>query len=197
VALEHISAGARNPATRYQLGTALLGAGRAEDATATLSSAAVSSDPDIRLRSLHNLALAHLALAREKAPGATTPHVIASMEAGRAAIRLDPEDVGARRNLALAMRLLARNARRSSAGDAGAVRLPRPGGASPAHSGNMEGGAAAGVAPDPGPMDPDEARRVLDAVESGAAASLQVLLARMTKETAGARRRRTEEGPPW
>ncbi len=195
--LARIAAGSRDAAARYQWGTALLRAGRADDAVAALSSAATASDPEIRLRALHNLALAHLVLARASGPGAGVPHALASVEVGRATIRLGPDDLGARRNLALAIRLLAREGHGSRTGDDGAVRLRELGRGASSRSGGAGAGAAGGEGRDPGPMEPDEARRVLDAVESAAVGSIQALLARTMGATSGARRRRAGEGPPW
>lgn len=91
---------------RYNLGTTLLRA-RVSAAESELAVAAASKNVDMRVRSLYNLALWNLERAVEsEAPDSARRYAVASVQAGKQAVRLDPGRGDARWNLAIAQRML-------------------------------------------------------------------------------------------
>ena len=135
-------------------------------------------------RALHNLALAGLRSADEAEAGPAGVAALASVAAGREALRMDPRAEGTRWNLALAHRLLEGSRPEDSprGGDRGAVAV---GGAGSAAGASMGGGGA---------MTAEDAERILDALRSGELGSLRRALSRTFESTGNHTRMR---GPPW
>ncbi|MEQ9401846.1 MAG: hypothetical protein RJQ04_21950 [Longimicrobiales bacterium] len=154
--LRAVDAAERSPLDRYHLGTALLSVDDPSAAADQLEAAlAAAVGPGLRHRVAHNLALAHLLLASQAGPGEAAVQALASVAAGRTALRLDPADEGARWNLALATRRLGVSAPdRPDDADEAAARPESPGAA-----GRPQGASS-------GAMTEDEARRLLDALGS-------------------------------
>jgi len=90
----------------YNLGTALLGVG-VSSAAAELTAGTEAEEADLRVRSFYNLGLWNLeqAVETESADSARL-FAMASVEAGKNALRLSPGRPDARWNLALAQRML-------------------------------------------------------------------------------------------
>lgn len=95
-----------DPELRYNLGTALAALGSPE-AQIELSRASPAGTPEIRGRALYNTGLLNLELALEATdPDSVHARAAAAIGANRTALRLRPDDVDAKWNLALALRLL-------------------------------------------------------------------------------------------
>ena len=104
--MERAQSDSSDAGLRYNLGTTLLGAG-VSMASAELEAGTASEDPDVRVRSLYNLALWNLRKATEtEAVDSAHVFAMASVEAGKEALRLSPGRPDARWNLALAQRML-------------------------------------------------------------------------------------------
>lgn len=103
---ERVEGDSTDTRLRYNLGTTLLGAG-VPAAAVQLAAGAESEDFDVRVRSLYNLGLLNLerATAAESADSARV-FALASVGAGKDALRLSPGRVDARWNLAMAQRML-------------------------------------------------------------------------------------------
>ena len=93
-------------AAHYNLGTSLLGVG-VSGAASELATGAEAENVEVRVRSLYNLGLFNLerASATEAADSARM-FALASVEAGKSALRLSPGRFDARWNLAMAQRML-------------------------------------------------------------------------------------------
>ncbi|MGE0160224.1 MAG: hypothetical protein AB7T31_12510 [Gemmatimonadales bacterium] len=90
----------------YNLGTSLLDLG-SPAAAPELRRAGASEDPTLRARAFYNLGLWNLRRARDAAPvDSVRAYALASADANRAVLRLEPGRPDARWNLALAMRML-------------------------------------------------------------------------------------------
>lgn len=163
------------------LGTALVEAGRADQARGALAEAvARSGDPEVRRRALVNLSVANLRLAARAAGGGEV-HARAAAVAAADALRLRPGDADARWNLALALRLLSNGAPRGTplSRDDGGVRLDM--------TGANDGGGGK-------PLAPEEARRILDALRSEEGTSVARGAADLVSRSVPSSQRR---GPPW
>jgi len=183
-AIEHLeSSVAAQPTarTRYQLASAYLEAGRPGEAARAFELAlSLSVDPELRRQILHNLALARLHEARGNPPGARTPSALASIVAGRAALRLDPASDGTRLNLALAERLVSRT---GASNDPQSVR--DTGGRPLTGGGSVESG---------GSLTPAQARTLLDALGSSETSDILEVLDRLFRDGGLSIRTR---GPRW
>jgi Ca-activated chloride channel family protein len=101
-----IDDGNNSPRLLYNYATALLAAGRADDAVSPLERAAsLTKDLDLRFRALFNLGLVHLNKARALTEQqAATEAYAAALEAYKRALRLRPGDFDAKWNYELANR---------------------------------------------------------------------------------------------
>jgi hypothetical protein len=91
---------------RYNFGTTLLDLG-SPSAPRELGRASTSDDDALRARSLYNLGLWHLRRAHDVvAPDSIRAYALASADANKAVLRLEPGRPDARWNLALAQRML-------------------------------------------------------------------------------------------
>lgn len=91
---------------RYNLGTTLLGVG-VSSAAAELAAGTASQDVDVQVRSLYNLGLLNLERATStESMDSARVFALASVEAGKGALRLSPGRADARWNLAIAQRML-------------------------------------------------------------------------------------------
>jgi Ca-activated chloride channel homolog len=174
------------PVLRYNLGTALLHLGRYEEAEVHLRSALDALEPGTRTRVQYNLGQRFLEAARRAPdPAAAGPLFDAAVEAYRQALRLAPGDPDTRWNYELALR--AREENRSGEG------RPRPDDPSDEDGDGGDGagqGTPDGTPPDgggggqgspgqprpdrprpgdagaqDGPMSPEDAERILNALE--------------------------------
>jgi hypothetical protein len=168
----------------FVLGTALLQAGRAEQAIEPLTRAlAGARGPEERRRALHNLSVAQLHLAAQ-GRGAREVHARAAAAAASDALRLLPGDAGTRWNLALAQRLMAAGMNRQEpAGRDGSVAVSVGGGAA---RGSVGGGLPS--------LSPEEATSILDALRSEEGPSVARGASKLFgyDPTSPVRR-----GPPW
>jgi len=95
-----------NDALHYNFGTALLGLGSPATA-AELGRASESDEEELRVRALYNLGLWHLRRARDVvSTDSVRSYAMASADANKAALRVEPGRHDARWNLALAQRML-------------------------------------------------------------------------------------------
>src|SRR5690606_7893087 len=100
-----IDAGNDSPRLAYNLGTALLAAGRTDDAVAALERAAqASADAELRYRALYNLGLIHLNKGRASKGEAAQKDFQAAVDAYKRALRLRPDETDAKWNYELANR---------------------------------------------------------------------------------------------
>jgi Ca-activated chloride channel family protein len=101
-----IRGGNDSPRLQYNLGTALLAAGRAEEAVAALERAAgMSRDLDIRYRALFNLGLVNLRQARAAKGPEAGPFYTAALDAYKRALRVQPDAFPAKWNYELALQM--------------------------------------------------------------------------------------------
>jgi len=95
-----------NDALHYNFGTTLLALGSPATA-AELSRASESDEPDLRVKAFYNLGLWHLLRARDVVSAdSVRSYAIASADANKEALRIEPGRNDARWNLALAQRML-------------------------------------------------------------------------------------------
>jgi len=127
-----IRSGSDTPRLEYNLGTALLAAGRLDDAITALERAATQSrDLDIRFRALFNLGLVNLTQARAAKGPDAAPLFGAAEDAYKRALRVRPTDPDAKWNYELAL-ISKRKASGGGGGGGGtggsqdANRTPRP-----------------------------------------------------------------------
>lgn len=147
-----IRRGDASPEVYYNYGTALMAAGRPQDAVAPLERAANSPDPDLRYRALFNLGLIHLERGRELEGEASQQAYGASLDAYRRALRVQRADGDAKWNYELALR-----EQRQSAGGGGGGGEQQP---QPQASG---AGQAESPAPrSPGAIDQQQAEQILE-----------------------------------
>jgi Ca-activated chloride channel family protein len=90
--------------TRYNLGTALLGADSVPQAVETLESARRGSDGEVRMRARFNAGLAQLMLARQEGNPSVDDALAAARSAYRALLEEHPNDRDAKWNYELALR---------------------------------------------------------------------------------------------
>ncbi|HSL72169.1 MAG TPA: tetratricopeptide repeat protein, partial [Longimicrobiales bacterium] len=95
--------GTDTPELRYNLGTALLQLGRADQAQEHLQHALRARDPALRQRAYFNTGYRSLVAGRQGGEGATE-QLDAAIESYKRALRLNPADVDAKWNLELALR---------------------------------------------------------------------------------------------
>jgi len=104
--MDRVEEDADDAGLRYNLGTTLMRVG-SPDAALELAAGTESEDGDLRVRSLYNLGLWNLVQAMEAgAPDSALAYTLASVEAGKEALRLSPGRADARWNLAMAQRML-------------------------------------------------------------------------------------------
>lgn len=103
---EALAAGDESPELLYNLGTALLGLGRLEEAESHLAGSLRSIEPELRQRAHYNLGHRYLVEARSQEGGGQerTRLLEQAVEAYKHALRLDPGDADAKWNLELALR---------------------------------------------------------------------------------------------
>lgn len=111
-----IRRGDASPLVLYNYGTALMAAGRPEDAIEPLERAANSGDPDLRHRALFNLGLIYLERGRAMEGDAAEQAYGAAVESYRRALRVRSEDADTKWNYELALR----EQRQASGGGGGA-----------------------------------------------------------------------------
>ena len=168
-----VEQGDRSPRTLYNLGTALLAAGRLTDALDPLERAASAREMDVRYRALFNLGLANLRRARSVEGEAAQQSYAAATDAYKRALRLRPHAVDAKWNYELANREKDRD---------------RGGGG---------GGGGQPQQPDPSRPPQVSDRRPSAALDAGQAAQLLNSAAREEREVQGRRQRQTQpERPP-
>jgi hypothetical protein len=103
---EHVGATANALGLRYNFGTTLLDLG-SPAAPSELRRATESEDEALRARAFYNLGLWHLRRAADRvAADSVRSHALASADANKEVLRLEPGQPDARWNLALAQRLL-------------------------------------------------------------------------------------------
>jgi Ca-activated chloride channel family protein len=94
---------ADSPRLEYNLGTALLQAGRFDDAVAALERAATTANSeDLRYSALYNLGLAYLKQARDTRANDASAALGAAAEAYKRALQLRPQEIAAKWNYELA-----------------------------------------------------------------------------------------------
>ncbi len=94
----------RSPRLLYNLGTALLAAGRADDAIAALQQAADVRDPELRFRALFNLGLVYLRQGLSAQGEVADQSLSSAADAYRRALRVRPAALDAKWNYELAHR---------------------------------------------------------------------------------------------
>ena len=103
---ERVAGDSADHRLRYNLGTTLLGVGVASAAT-ELATSTESVDAEIRVHGLYNLGLWNLVQAMEaESADSAMAYTLASVDANKGALRLDPGRPDARWNLAMAQRML-------------------------------------------------------------------------------------------
>ena len=124
-----VERGDRSPRLVYNLGTALLAAGRNDEAAQALETAAATHDPDLRYRALFNLGLLHLQRGRAAQGDSAREHFTAAADAYRRALELRPRELDAKWNYELANQ--ERKKAGGGGGGAGGGGSPRPQNAPP------------------------------------------------------------------
>jgi Ca-activated chloride channel family protein len=167
-----LAKGDPSPTLHYNLGTALLRLGRRREAEEHLRAALASVDPEARERTLYNLGNRYLEEGSEATDeNARTPLLDAAADAYRDALRLDPTDSDAKWNLELTLRekdnppLSSGSSQQNQDDDQNDGGEPEPddqGGMTPP-PGSPE--APSSEARDSGKMTPEEAERLLSAIE--------------------------------
>ena len=114
-----IMRGDRSPRAQYNYGTALILAGRADEAIETLERAALSTDLETRYRALFNLGYIFLQRGRRLDGDAATQAFAAAVDAYKRALRARPDDLDAKWNYELA-----RRRQQSSGGGGGGGETP-------------------------------------------------------------------------
>jgi Ca-activated chloride channel homolog len=99
-----IMRGDRSPRLQYNYGTALILAGRADEAIETLERAALSTELEIRYRALFNLGFIFLQRGRSLQGDAATQAFAAAVDAYKRALRVRPDEMDAKWNYELARR---------------------------------------------------------------------------------------------
>ena len=116
-----IMRGDRSARTQYNYGTALILAGRADEAIETLERAALSTDLETRYRALFNLGYVFLQRGRSLEGDAATQAYAAAVDAYKRALRARPDELDAKWNYELA-----RRRERAGGGGGGASETPEP-----------------------------------------------------------------------
>jgi len=93
------------PELVYDLGLALLRAGRTEEAAQQLERAAVTTDPSLRYRAMFNLGLAQLQHGLSSPGASSSEELTAAVESYRRVLELNPDDADAKWNYELANRV--------------------------------------------------------------------------------------------
>lgn len=152
---------------RYHLGVALLESGRPGDAARAFEGAlATAGDPELRYRTLHNLALARLRLAASSGP-ASLVQARAAVAAAQEALRLWPEADDTRRTLMLAS-------------DRMGVAASQPDERADADGGPAGAAGSAGAGGADRPMTAAEALRLLDALGTAEGVRIRLPLSERT-----------------
>jgi Ca-activated chloride channel homolog len=99
-----IRRGDATPQVLYNYGTALMAAGRGDQAIEPLERAANAADADLRYRAMFNLGLLYLERGRALEGEAAEQGYAAAVEAYRRALRVSPADLDAKWNYELALR---------------------------------------------------------------------------------------------
>ncbi|MGI8499374.1 MAG: VWA domain-containing protein [Gemmatimonadaceae bacterium] len=99
-----VQGGDKSPRVLYNLGTALLAAGRADDAITALQQASDVRDPELRFRALFNLGLVYLRRGLGAQGDAADQSLSSAADAYRRALRVRPTAVDAKWNYELAHR---------------------------------------------------------------------------------------------
>jgi Ca-activated chloride channel homolog len=113
--------GDRSARTQYNYGTALILAGRADEAIETLERAALSTELETRYRALFNLGYIFLQRGRSLEGDASTQAYAAAVDAYKRALRARPDELDAKWNYELA-----RRRERAGGGGGGASETPEP-----------------------------------------------------------------------
>ena len=114
-----IMRGDRSARAQYNYGTALILAGRADEAIETLERAALSTDLETRYRALFNLGFIFLERGRKLEGDAATQAFAAAVDAYKRALRARPDELDAKWNYELA-----RRRQQSSGGGGGGGETP-------------------------------------------------------------------------
>ncbi len=118
-----IKGGDESARALYNLGTALIAAGRAEEAVAPLEKAATTTDADLRYRALFNLGLIKLKRGLASKGDAGDGLMTEAAEAYKRALRLKPNERDAKWNYELANR---NKQQKSGGGGGGGNNQPQP-----------------------------------------------------------------------
>jgi Ca-activated chloride channel family protein len=116
-----IMRGDRSPRVQYNYGTALILAGRADEAIETLERAALSTDLETRYRALFNLGYIFLQRGRTLEGDPATQAFAAAVDAYKRALRARPDELDAKWNYELA-----RRRQQASGGGGGGGETPEP-----------------------------------------------------------------------
>lgn len=165
--------GDSSPQLHYNLGTALLRLGRYEEAQQHLQLALASVDPDVRPRATYNLGTTYLEAGRAAQDPAQRSQLLdAAVEQLKNALRLNPADMDAKWNLELALQ--ERQEPPPSGGGGGddddsgndsepQLDQPPQNGGPQQQPGDQQ--AEPPPAPQEAPLTPEEAERILNAVQ--------------------------------
>jgi Ca-activated chloride channel homolog len=163
--LSALRSGRDSPQLRYNLGTALIQLGRYDQAVEQFQAALAGIEPELRQRALYNMGTTLLHAGREADDDQARQQLLAgAVEALKQTLRLGPTDVDAKWNLELALR--EQDEPPPSGGGGGGQdqdqdRSGPPGGGQ-AQADPREG---QGDQPLPTALTPEEAERILAAVE--------------------------------
>lgn len=121
-----VRGGNDDPRLLYNLGTALIAAGRSDEATPVLEKAAASRNAELRYRSLFNLGLVHLRRGLAAKGEAADTDLSAAAEAYKRALRIKPSEGDAKWNYELANRDKKKSGGGGGGGGGGQSQQPTP-----------------------------------------------------------------------